>query len=196
MDISALQHAASGNDWCALWPELALGCLALLLIVLDLVFPQRSEKLIPGVALVGQLALLAVLGWTIRSFVPGETFNGLLRLSRTGQAMRCFFLLSSIFVCLLRRIGVGRGVLAEPRLTGTVRPTSDRNPLAASATPGMARMPGMEFYHIVLVVTAALMLLAQSNHFILLFVTLETVSIGLYILVSYDRASALTLEAG
>ena len=51
-------------------------------------------------------------------------------------------------------------------------------------------MPRTEFYHIVLVVTAAMMLLAQSNHFVMLFVALETVTIGLYILVSYFRTSA------
>jgi NADH-quinone oxidoreductase subunit N len=57
-------------------------------------------------------------------------------------------------------------------------------------------MPRVEFYHIVLVVTAAMMLLAQSNHFVMLFVALETLTIGLYILVSYFRTSAASLEAG
>jgi NADH:ubiquinone oxidoreductase subunit 2 (subunit N) len=49
---------------------------------------------------------------------------------------------------------------------------------------------------IVVVVAAALMLLAESNHLVMLFVALETVTVGFYILVSYNRASALTLEAG
>ena len=57
-------------------------------------------------------------------------------------------------------------------------------------------MPRVEFYHIVLVVTAALMLLTQSSHFAMFFVALETVTIGFYILVSYFRDNALTLEAG
>jgi NADH-quinone oxidoreductase subunit N len=46
------------------------------------------------------------------------------------------------------------------------------------------------------VATAAMMLLAQANHFVLLFVALETLTIGLYILVSYFRTNALSLEAG
>jgi NADH-quinone oxidoreductase subunit N len=41
-----------------------------------------------------------------------------------------------------------------------------------------------------------MMLLAQSNNLLLLFVALETVTIGLYILVSYYRNNSLTLEAG
>ncbi|MDB6167171.1 MAG: proton-translocating NADH-quinone oxidoreductase, chain, partial [Verrucomicrobia bacterium] len=96
-----------------------------------------------------------------------ETFNGLLRLSEEGQVMRVFFLLSAALVCLLGTVTLARQ--PEPRT---------------------------EFYHIVLVVTAAMMLLAQSNHFVMLFVALETVTVGFYILVSYFRSSALSLEAG
>jgi NADH-quinone oxidoreductase subunit N len=47
-----------------------------------------------------------------------------------------------------------------------------------------------------MIVTAAMMLLVQSSHFVMFFVALETVTIGFYILVSYFRDSALTLEAG
>ena len=57
-------------------------------------------------------------------------------------------------------------------------------------------MPRVEFYHIVMVVTAAMMLLVESTHFVMFFVALETVTIGFYILVSYFRDNDLTLEAG
>jgi NADH-quinone oxidoreductase subunit N len=40
------------------------------------------------------------------------------------------------------------------------------------------------------------MLLAQSNHFVLLFVALETVTVALYVLVAYFRESPFSLEAG
>jgi NADH-quinone oxidoreductase subunit N len=58
------------------------------------------------------------------------------------------------------------------------------------------KMPKIEFFHIVLVVTAAMMLLAQAGNFVLLFVALETVTVGFYILVSYTRTNPLSLEAG
>ncbi len=48
----------------------------------------------------------------------------------------------------------------------------------------------------VLVVTAALMLLVESRNFIMLFVALETVTVGFYILVSYYGSNPKTLEAG
>jgi NADH-quinone oxidoreductase subunit N len=46
------------------------------------------------------------------------------------------------------------------------------------------------------VITGALMLLAQANHFVMLFVALETATVGFYILVSYFRDKAVSLEAG
>ena len=56
-------------------------------------------------------------------------------------------------------------------------------------------MPQIEFYSIVLVVTAAMMLLAQSNHFVMFFVALETITVGLYILVSYFRTNPLVARS-
>jgi NADH-quinone oxidoreductase subunit N len=96
-----------------------------------------------------------------------ESFGGLLWHGRSTRPMEEFFLGASILVCLFAR------------------------PVLARQTA-----PRLEFYHIVLVVTAALMLLAQSNNFIMLFVALETVTIGFYILVSYFRESTASLEAG
>jgi NADH-quinone oxidoreductase subunit N len=78
-----------------------------------------------------------------------------------------FFVLTSILVCLLATV------------------TLERQPV-----------PKAEFYHLVLIVTAGLMLLAQSNHFVMFFVALETVTVGFYILVSYFRTSAASLEGG
>jgi NADH-quinone oxidoreductase subunit N len=58
-------------------------------------------------------------------------------------------------------------------------------------------MPRIEFYHIVLVGhrrdDAPR---AEQRHFLMLFVALETLTIGLYILVRYFRTSTASLEAG
>jgi NADH-quinone oxidoreductase subunit N len=149
-------------------PEIMLGVLALALLVIELLFPKQQHQMVPLAALVG---LLCVLGNVLATFhnphVGTETFNGLLRHTRDGQIMRVFFLLAALMVCLLARVSLAKQTV-----------------------------PRVEFYHIVLVVTAGMMLLAQSNNLLLLFVALETVTIGLYILVSYYRNNSLTLEAG
>ena len=168
MDIPSLQALAAGNSWISILPELMLGCLALLLLVLEIVLPKRLHTALPGVALFGVLGLLAgQLVTTTCCVSEGESFNGLLYHSQEGQLMRVFFLLSALLTGILGTVCLGRQRVAQT-----------------------------EFYHVLLVVTAAMMLLVQSNHFVMLFVALETVTIGLYILVSYFRSSPLSLEAG
>lgn len=168
MNLELVKQAAENNLWSAIFPELMLGCLALLLLVLEIVLPKKHHGYIPDIASAGLLGTLVGLFLNWNSAILGaETFNGLVVHSASGQAMRAFFLLSALLVCVLARITLAR----QP-------------------------MPKVEFYHILLIVTAAMMLLAQSNHFVMLFVVLETLTIGLYILVSYHRTSGASLEAG
>ena len=168
LHLDLLQAAADSNRWMAIFPELALGCLALLLLVLEIILPKKEHGIIPAVAIVGQIGVLLGLLLNFHTGYEGrDTFSGLLHHSAGGQFMRAFFLLASIFVCLLGTISLAK-----------------------------QKMPRTEFFTIVLVVSAALMLLAQSNNFILLFVALETVTVGFYILVSYFRTNPFTLEAG
>jgi len=179
MSFELLHAAADSNRWGAIAPEVALGCLALLLLVLEMVLPRPAHRAIPLVAIAGQAVLLVALlasfcagasggaACGLAAYLGSETFNGLLVHTRDGQFMRAFFLLTSLLVSVLGQVSLAR-----------------------------RQLPRVEFFHIVLVIAAALMLLAQSNHFVMLFVALETVTVGFYILVSYFRTSALSLEAG
>ncbi|MEO6005568.1 MAG: NADH-quinone oxidoreductase subunit N [Opitutus sp.] len=168
MNLEAVKVAAESNIWSAILPELALGCLAVLLLVFEMLLPRKQHSHISTISILGQIAIL-VLVCVQFDLPPGKTdpFSGLLHQTATSQAMRVFFLLASIFVSMIARVSLAR-----------------------------QRLPRIEFYHIVLVASAAMMLLAQANHFLLLFVALETLTIGLYILVSYFRTNSLTLEAG
>ncbi len=168
MTLEAVKLAAESNVWAAIFPELMLGCLALLLLVLEIVLPKRLHAMIPDVAAAGVLGILIGLFVNWHSATLGTTtFNGMIEHSVGGQIMRAFFLLSALGVFLLARVSLAKQA-----------------------------MPKIEFYHIVLVVTGAMMLLAQSNHFLMLFVALETLTIGLYILVAYFRTRTASLEAG
>ena len=168
MNTEILQSIAATNEWWAIAPELILGCTALALLGLEIVLPRTQHRFIPHFAIAVQATvLLLLLGGFYSAYDGLDTFGGLLRHSAGGHVSRVFFLLASLLVCFLATICLPR-----------------------------TKMPRVEFYHILLVVTAALMLLAQSNHFVMFFVALETVTIGFYILVSYGRTNALTLEAG
>ena len=168
MNLDLLQAAAAKNTWGAILPELLLGSLALLLLILEILLPKRRHGAIPAVAILGQIAIL--IGTLVNlhtGYLGTETFGGLLKHTMHGQFMRIFFLITSILVSILGVPSVAR-----------------------------QRVPRVEFFHIVIVITGAMMLLVQSHHFVMLFVALETVTIGFYVLVSYYRSSALSLEAG
>ncbi len=168
MSTELLKVVADSNQWWALAPEIMVACAALGLLVLEIFTPKEHHRFIPHVAVVVLAMVLVTVALNFDKTWGGEElFGSLIKLSASGQIARVFFLLSSLLVCFLATICLPR-----------------------------TRMPRVEFYHIVLVVTAALMLLAQSNHFVMFFVALETVTIGFYILVSYFRDNALTLEAG
>ncbi|HZP61737.1 MAG TPA: NADH-quinone oxidoreductase subunit N [Opitutaceae bacterium] len=171
MTIELLRQAAGSNQWAAIFPELMLAGLALMLLVMEILLPKKDHHLIPVVSILGQLAVALGLAINFHTAFLNSymqvSFGGLLRHSETGQFMRMFFLGSSIFVSLLAMVSLAKQT-----------------------------MPKVEFFHIILVITAALMLLVQANHFVLLFVALETVTIGFYILVSYFRTNPRSLEAG
>lgn len=168
MTLDAVKLAAADNVWTAIFPELMLGCLALLLLVLEIVLPRRLHAMIPDLAGAGIFGTLIglLLNWNSAT-LGTTTFNGLIVHSPQGQVMRAFFLLAALLTTMLGRISLARQA-----------------------------MPRVEFYHVLLVVTGAMMLLAQSNHFVMLFVALETLTIGLYILVAYYRTRTASLEAG
>ena len=161
---------AQTNRWEFILPELTLAFLAVVLLILGMMLPRRESNLMAKVALCGQVLVIGVFLWDCFYLVPSEgtpLFGGMLVHSFWGQFMRGFLLLSSILVSYLGSIYLKKQIL-----------------------------PRAEFYAISLLVTGALMLLAQSNHFVMLFVALETATIGFYVLISYCRQSPFSLEAG
>jgi len=174
---SALYHTITDtNQWLMLWPEIALGLLALLVLVLELVLKPANRLIIPRVAILGQVAILIALFYWIsyestdslmEKVVGAPFFDGLITITPMGDAARVFILLTSLMVSYLAQIYFQR-----------------------------QKLPRTEYYHLLLVVAAAMMLLVQSTQFVLLFVALETVTVGFYVMVAYSRHSALSLEAG
>ena len=169
MSTEIFQKIAETNTWSWITPELAIGVLALSLLVLEVILPKVAHGAIPRIAILGQLVILGyvVTGTCAGTFPAGEAFGGMLYFDGTGQLFRVFFLGASILVSYLGMVSLDKRTL-----------------------------PQVEYFHILLVITAALMLLAQANHFVMLFVALETATVGFYILVSYFRHTTVSLEAG
>lgn len=157
------------SDWKSILPEIAVAGLSLVCLLQAMFLPKALRALIPNTARTG-LVLVAIM-----ALAPGpweqsadvESFAGLLRQNLPTAGVRMVFLLSALLTSFL----------AERFL---------RERDAAVA----------DYHHVLLVVTAAFMLLVQSNHFVTFFLALETAAVGLYVLVGYLRRSEASLEAG
>lgn len=170
MTTETLQELAASNTWLALLPELLLALAALLLLVGDVVLGRRPiwGQILTAVTLVGGAT------WISFNLQPFDSPNGSITLfggmlAQTGWSdlMRLFLLASALVV-------------------------SQCGSVFFKGRP----LPRLEFDHLLLVVTAALMLFVQSVHFALLFVSLETATIAFFVLVAFNRESPLSLEAG
>lgn len=165
-----LRGFTATNQWAAILPEIMLGVLALGLLGAEMALPRNKQSiLIPRLAIWGQvIVLLAAFGFAGWCNLGEQSyFSGLILQNDVTQIMRGFFLVSSIVVCYLGQIYLSKQTL-----------------------------PKTEFYALVLIISAAMMLLVQSSHFIMLFVALETVTVAFYVLVAYCRTSQFSLESG
>lgn len=170
MNLDIYKAFAQTNTWGVLWVEISLVLIALGLLVLELSLPNNSKRCIAQVAIVGQVMLLIIaIGYLLNmeAGVGTVSFGGLIAQSSLTALMRVFFLIGGILVCYLATIYFSRKDL-----------------------------PRTEFYTISLISTAAFLLLIQSQHFVMLFVALETVTVAFYVMVAYCRTSSASLEAG
>ena len=104
MNLEVVKLAAADNSWATIFPELMLGCIALGLLVLEILLPKKYRAIIPDFALLGVLAVLVGLLINFNSATLGfDTFNGLLHHSVAGQIMRAFLVASATAATLALR---------------------------------------------------------------------------------------------
>lgn len=167
VDIS-IPHTS--QDWGAILPEVSIAVLVLVVLTGAILMPKQN-RLNAVLAIGGLLALtIGFTAWFACNGVPfnnATSFGGLLLHHSFGQWMRLFFAVTGVVVLYYGSVFLGK-----------------------------RELPQTEFFVLVLTITGALMLLAQSNNFLMLFVALETVTIGFYILVSFYRYKSFSLEAG
>lgn len=170
IDLAFKALAPRASDWTAILPELGVAGLSLFALLQAMVIPQGLRWLIPATARAG-LLLIAVMALVPEAAwtqaVDAPLFGGLLRHNLPMPWVRLVFLSSA----LLTSVMAGR--------------------FLTSRGAGLA-----DYHHVLLAVTAAFMLLVQSDHFVPFFVSLETAAVGLYVLVGYLRRSEASLEAG
>lgn len=169
LPVESLFNFTSTNNWVIIAPEIMLAALALCLLGAEMVLPLKRQRLISNIAIWGQVGILIfTFFWTgFYSAEAQQHFSGMIQQNDMTHMMRWFFLISSILVCYL-----GKSYLSKHQL------------------------PKTEFFHLVIIIAATMMLLVQSANFVMLFVALEAVTVAFYVLVAYCRTNPLSLEAG
>jgi len=171
IDVAFKALAPRNADWASIMPEIFVAGLSLLCLLQAMFSPKALKSLIPLTARIGLCLVIAMACISNRAWSPTQgpvnTFAGLLQVTDLTMGFRLTFLISALLTSFL-----------------ATRFLTERDAVIA------------DYHHVLLVVTAAFMLLIQSHHFVTLFVSLETAAVGLYILVGYLRRSEASLEAG
>ena len=154
------------NDFTLLWPEFLLTGLAFLVLMADFFIRSDRKHLLAYVSVVG-LGLLTAFSLAFLWNEDDSLYDGVLRVDAYALFFKAFFLVLG-----------GVAVLAS---VDYVRRHLDH--------------PG-EYYGILLFTLVAMMLMASAGELLTAYVSLELLSFGLYVLVSYDRYNPKSNEAG
>ncbi|MEJ2111173.1 MAG: NADH-quinone oxidoreductase subunit N [Acidobacteriota bacterium] len=153
------------SDLKLFYPEIIITVAILLVVIGDLVFTRISRSLTFCLTALGMVAAIIA---SIRLFDadPGTLFFGVISLDPMSIFFKIFLILTSFFVLF-----------------------------ATSGSRELAKSNMGEFYSLLLGVTLAMMLLASSADMLMLYLALEMVSIGSYIMVGYLRNDRQSNEA-
>lgn len=151
-----------------LGPEIVVVGLGLALLLMDLVVPDSRRPLLGAAAAAFTLALcLYMVSLVGRNGAPELAFGGMFIADGLAAFFKALFLLAGTVVLLMSADTAGRP--------------------GASVT---------EYYVLVLFALAGMLLCASANHFAVLYVALELVTVTFYVLTSYQRHRLASLEAG
>lgn len=158
-------------------PEFALIAFFLIAIIVDLVVGKKNQTITPIVALVGLVIalVLSVLQYNLLStFIQTNKisavplFAGMLTLDRVAVFFKLLFAVSGI-------LGIALTL----------------NSKTAENARGMG-----EFYAILIAVVLGMNLMAMASHLLMIFISIELVSLDSYVLVTYTRTNPKSAESG
>lgn len=135
-------------------------------LLFDLWTPPGKRRGL-GYALAGMLTLLLIYSFSFSGETPQLAFSGMVVFDELSLFFKRFFLLSAIFVLLL-------SAEYSERFKGGVS----------------------EYYSLILFALAGMMFAASANDFMMVFVSIELITVTFYILTSFNRNQAQSLEAG
>lgn len=154
-------------DWHALAPELVLVGTILVVLVADLVLPERSSWQTSRLASLGVLAALVPIVTLAVDGANRSMFGGAYVVDNYALALKGFFLVAAYLTILLSVDYIGEGDYYQG-----------------------------EFYILLLTAVFGMTAMSSARDLITIFVALETVSIPTYVLASFRKHDRLSNEAG
>ena len=166
MDFQTVNPTAS---LLAILPEILLTILAILILALDLAWPESRRRSLGIVGAVGMVAVVLVL--LVFTPPPSEDLSaqlvlgGMIRHDALAQIFRTMVILAGALTCLI-----------------------------SVDVPGVGRRG--EYYALLIVATIGASLLSAASDLIMVFLALETTSISLYMLAGFLRGDPRSGESG
>jgi NADH-quinone oxidoreductase subunit N len=146
--------------------EIAVGLTGLALLLIDLWTPAERKRQL-GYAAALALAIIFALSFAIDASAPRLAFGNSFITDSLAMFFKRFFLVTAIIVLIM-------SVEFADRI----------------------RVGISEFYSIILFALCGMMFAASSNDLVMLFVSLELITVSFYVLTSFQRSKVRPLESG
>lgn len=164
--MTPIDVASFANDWHVALPGIAVMLAACFVMVADLMTSGPDRD---GLAAVALLGLAGVLGVTMWCWIDGGADSGFQNTLRADQ----FGLFMTGVVC----IGAALSILMSVEYLRE------------------QRLPVGDYYTLLLLATCGMVFLATANDLIVLFIALEVMSVGVYVLAGLMRGDTRSTEA-
>ncbi len=166
--------------------EIIVVVLGLTVLMVETFVPLRDKRSLGWLAILG-LIVVFVLNFTVASDGGADTpFASFYVMDELARWYKGIALLASIFVILM-------AVDFSRVLSKGICPDADE---AGESDCAKNQVALSEFFALPLFICAGLMWMASAHHLVSIFVALETVTIGFYVIVAFMRRNVGSLEAG
>ena len=159
------------NNLALLYPEIFLSGLALLLLVADLLMPYRHSKVLYHLGIFSAVIALGVVGWAYSDPSHLQGTGTLWVVGPLALFFKVIILVTTILALLV---------------------TVDYMPGSASQPPSFRHLGS--FTALVLFASTGLMLLVSATDLLLVFLSLELVSISSFVLAGFERHNVRSSE--
>jgi len=165
--LAAITNATPVFDWHALAPEIVLVATIAVVLIADLLFPDRDAWQSSRIASIGVLAALIPIATLAASGHDRSMFGGAYVVDHYAIALQGFFLAATYVTILLSADYISEGDYYKS-----------------------------EFYVLLLTSAFGMVVMASARDLITLFVALETISIPTFILAAFRKHDRVSNEAG